>query len=69
MKPLDIILLMILGIYNFSVGLTPDNVTGKEDIHLFKILSLAAKTATRSRLRPDPPGLSHWLDISILCLL
>ena len=32
--------------------------------YLFKILSLVAKKAiTRSWLRNDPPGLSHWLDI------
>ena len=45
------------------LGLIPDNVIDKKDIYLFKILSLAAKTAiTRSWLRTDPPGLSHWLD-------
>lgn len=46
------------------LGLIPDDVIGKKDIYLFKILSLAAKKAiTRSWLRTDPPGLSHWLDI------
>lgn len=46
------------------LGLIPDDVIGKEDIYLFKILSLAAKKAiTRSWLRTDQPGLSHWLDI------
>ena len=46
------------------LGLISDDVMGKEDIHLFKILSLAAKKAiARSWLKTDPPELSHWLDI------
>ena len=46
------------------LGLIPDDVIGNEDIYLFKILSLVAKKAiTRSWLKTDPPGLSHWLDI------
>lgn len=50
-------------IYRY-LGLIPVDVIGKEDIYLFKILSLAAKKAiTRSWLRADPPGLNHWLDI------
>ena len=46
------------------LGLIPEDVVGKKDKYLFKILLLAAKKAiTRSWLKTDPPGLSHWLDI------
>lgn len=42
------------------LGLIPDEVIGKEDLYLFKVLSLAAKKAiTRKLLKMDPPGLSH----------
>ncbi|CAJ1058984.1 unnamed protein product [Xyrichtys novacula] len=46
------------------LGLILEDVMGKEDIYLFKILSLAAKKAiTRTWLRTDPPELSDWLTI------
>lgn len=46
------------------LGLISDNVIRKEDVYLFKILSLAAKKAiTRTWLSSEPPGLNHWLDV------
>lgn len=42
-------------------GLTPDDETGKKDIDLFKILSLAAKKAIRrSWLRTNPPYICFY---------
>ena len=50
--------------WHIYLGLITDDVIGKKEKHLFKILSLAAKKAiTRSWLKTDPPGLSHWLEI------
>ena len=46
------------------LGLIPEDTVGQEDIHLFKILTLAAKKAiTRRWLKEAPPSEDHWLDI------
>lgn len=44
------------------LGLIPEGMIGKEDIYLFKILTLQ-KAITKNWLKSDPPEQTLWVDI------